>query len=94
MACVTYLDYMARAKSAMIWLPSVVIWTILALHAAAYFQCEVPGNRLCRLDVLEEGNWVHEPRGKMMRLDFCLSSMDICRLDVDHHAFRDLSVII
>lgn len=70
MACVTYLDYMARAKSAMIWLPFVVIWTILALHAAAYFQCEVPGNRLCRLDVLEEGNWVHEPRGKMMRWIF------------------------
>lgn len=45
-------------------------------------------------DVLEEGNWVHEPRGKMMRLDFCLSSMDICRLEADHHAFRDLSVII
>ena len=38
MACVTYLDYMARAKSAMTWLPFVVIWTILALHAAAYFQ--------------------------------------------------------
>ena len=94
MACVTYLDYMARAKSAMIWLPFVVIWTILALHAAAYFQVRGARQSPVRLDVLEEGNWVHEPRGKVMRLDFCLSSMDICRLDVDHHAFRDLSVII
>ena len=46
MACVTYLDYMARAKSAMIWLPFVVIWTILALHAAEYFQFKVPVKRL------------------------------------------------
>ena len=66
----------------------------LGTACCSILPVEVPGNRLCRLDVLEEGNWVHEPRGKMMRLDFCLSSMDICRLDVDHHAFRDLSVII
>ena len=56
---------------------------------------EVPGNGLCKLDVCgRKSGWVRQPRGKMTPLDFCLSSMDICRLDVDHHAFRDLSVMI